>query len=151
MTEAQGVAAILHDREGRYLLQHRDDIDSIELPNYWGLFGGSIEPKENIDEAILRELSEELEFTPQTVSYFTAIVTDLNPIAGRTACKHFFDVPITTADVEAMILGEGQAFDFFTFAEVSTVDVVPGDVYALYLHSRRDPLAHDLVAKRDRQ
>ena len=38
------VALAMLEREGRWLLQLRDDIDSIIYPGHWGLFGGHLDP-----------------------------------------------------------------------------------------------------------
>ena len=55
--------AMLH-RDGRWLLQLRDDIDSIIYPGHWGLFGGHVEPGESPADAVQRELEEEISWVP---------------------------------------------------------------------------------------
>ena len=55
--------AMLH-RDGRWLLQLRDDIDSIIYPGHWGLFGGHVEPGESSADAVQRELKEEISWAP---------------------------------------------------------------------------------------
>ena len=55
--------AMLH-RDGRWLLQLRDDIDSIIYPGHWGLFGGHVEPGESPADAVQRELEEEISWAP---------------------------------------------------------------------------------------
>ena len=57
--------AMLH-REGRWLLQLRDDVDTIIYPGHWGLFGGHLEAGETPMEAVMRELNEEICWTPQS-------------------------------------------------------------------------------------
>jgi ADP-ribose pyrophosphatase YjhB (NUDIX family) len=52
-----GVAAIVHDGDGRILLQRRSD------NGRWGLPGGSVEIGESVREAILREVHEETGLT----------------------------------------------------------------------------------------
>ena len=39
------VALAMLQREGQWLLQLRDDIDSIIYPGHWGLFGGHLDPR----------------------------------------------------------------------------------------------------------
>ncbi|AII49262.1 NUDIX hydrolase [Synechococcus sp. KORDI-52] len=58
------VALAMLQREGRWLLQLRDDIDSIIYPGHWGLFGGHLEPGETASEAVHRELQEEIDWSP---------------------------------------------------------------------------------------
>ena len=58
------VALAMLEREGRWLLQLRDDIDTIIYPGHWGLFGGHLEPGETATEAVQRELKEEINWSP---------------------------------------------------------------------------------------
>ena len=51
--------AILY-RDGKFLLQLRDDIPGIAYPGCWALFGGHIEPGEIPEIALKRELQEEI-------------------------------------------------------------------------------------------
>ena len=54
-------AALLVMPDGRYLMQLRDDKPGIPLPNTWALFGGTIDDGEGPQQAVHRELMEELE------------------------------------------------------------------------------------------
>lgn len=45
---------------GKYLLQKRDNKKNIFFPNFWGVFGGSVDPKESKKKAVIRELKEEI-------------------------------------------------------------------------------------------
>lgn len=53
---------IIEDLQGRVFLQLRDNKPSIPFPNAWGTFGGQIEIGETPEQAIKREISEELSF-----------------------------------------------------------------------------------------
>jgi 8-oxo-dGTP diphosphatase len=57
----QGVNAIPVNAEGKILLQQRDDRSDLSYPGYWTTFGGKVEDGESPDEAIRRELLEEIE------------------------------------------------------------------------------------------
>jgi 8-oxo-dGTP pyrophosphatase MutT (NUDIX family) len=65
----KGAIAILKNKNGDFLLQHRDNIPTIDNPNKIGLFGGAVEEGETFLEAIKRELFEELEIQPGSVEY----------------------------------------------------------------------------------
>lgn len=56
----RGVNAIPVNAEGKILLQLRDD-RPVYYPNCWTCLGGGVELGETFDEAIQRELSEEIE------------------------------------------------------------------------------------------
>ena len=58
------VALAMLERDNRWLLQLRDDIDTILCPGQWGLFGGHLEPGETPEQAIQRELEEEIAWRP---------------------------------------------------------------------------------------
>jgi 8-oxo-dGTP diphosphatase len=54
------IAVAVLEREGRWLLQLRDDIEAIVHPGTWGLFGGHLDPGETPEQALRRELEEEI-------------------------------------------------------------------------------------------
>src|ERR1700680_1126984 len=54
--------AILIDREGRFLLQQRDNVPSILYPGKIGLFGGHREGDETFLECVGREVLEETSY-----------------------------------------------------------------------------------------
>jgi mutator protein MutT len=58
------VAVALIQREGRLFLQRRDR-RTPRLPGCWELPGGKLEGAESAEQALLRELEEELRWTPE--------------------------------------------------------------------------------------
>ena len=58
---------MLHRNE-QWLLQLRDDVETIIHPGHWGLFGGHLEPGETAEEAVQRELEEEISWCPSAPS-----------------------------------------------------------------------------------
>jgi 8-oxo-dGTP diphosphatase len=55
------VAGVILYREGKVLLQHRDDKPTIRWPGTWAIFGGHVEEDETFEDAARREVWEELE------------------------------------------------------------------------------------------
>jgi 8-oxo-dGTP diphosphatase len=56
----QVAQVILFDRYGRLLIYLRDNKPGIPYPNHWDFFGGHLESGETPDQALVRELEEEL-------------------------------------------------------------------------------------------
>jgi 8-oxo-dGTP diphosphatase len=101
--------ALIVARDGRMLLQMRDDDPKITNPNAWGLFGGHLEPGERAQDALLRELNEELAWRPRHFELFTtrAVTRDGWDVVSHAFGAHL-DVPL-----EKLRLGEGQDLALF--------------------------------------
>ena len=55
------IAAIIFENEkGEFLLYLRDNKPDIPFPDHWDLIGGHVEEGETPDEALVREVKEEL-------------------------------------------------------------------------------------------
>ncbi|MFM1798021.1 MAG: hypothetical protein RLZZ117_299 [Cyanobacteriota bacterium] len=94
------VALALVEQEGRWLLQLRDDLDWIVAPGCWGLFGGHLDPGETPEEALRRELLEEISWSADLLHY---------QFAHRQPERilHFFSTTLLTP-LSSLCLREGQ-------------------------------------------
>ncbi|MFY7802594.1 MAG: NUDIX hydrolase [Limnoraphis robusta] len=97
--------AILY-REGKFLMQLRDDIPGIVYPGVWGLFGGHVEPGETPEMAVKRELIEEIGYEISEVSAF-GWYSETNVI------RHVFYAPLTV-DLDQLVLNEGWDMGLIT-------------------------------------
>jgi 8-oxo-dGTP diphosphatase len=121
--------AMLH-RDGRWLMQLRDDIPTIVAPGCWGLFGGHLDPGETPEQALRRELLEEISWQPATVAPVM-----VHAIHRRKA--HVFRAELTVP-LEQLRLLEGQ-----DMALVSPEELLAGSIWTSRLGGHR-PLADGL-------
>ena len=130
-------AAALLIHAGRYLMQLRDDKPTILLPNHWALFGGSIDPGEDAETAIRRELLEELELHPRELTAFTEMTVELPLDPPRIDRLSFFVVPLAPSDLAAMVQHEGADKRVFTPEMLAREErVAPWDLAAVLMHAR---------------
>ena len=104
------VAVAILYQEDRYLLQLRDNIPNIVYPDHWGFFGGHLEAGESPEEALMRELSEEIGYQPPAVYPFRTYETD-------RSIRHVFHAPLLGA-IDRLVLGEGADFKLVSVAEI---------------------------------
>ena len=76
------VVAALIRQSGRVLLGLRAP-ERAFYPGVWDLFGGHLEPGERSEEALLRELQEELGITPSSWSFLKTLTAPLSTPPGQ--------------------------------------------------------------------
>ena len=122
--------AMLH-RNGRWLMQLRDEIPTIVAPGCWGLFGGHLDPGETPEQALRRELLEEISWQPPGLE-----LVMVHHIHRRTA--HVF-LSELSVPLEQLQLLEGQ-----DLALVSPEELLAGSIWSDRLVCHR-PLADGLL------
>lgn len=131
-------AIIVHEDSGRYLLQLRDNIPTIPYPDHWGLFGGSVESGESDEQALLREIDEEISLVPRSLEYFSRLEVDLVPIGLRPTYRCFYEVPLNDAEFAKLVQTEGADMGLFTPDHFLTeLRLTPYDSYVLWLHANK--------------
>ncbi len=63
-------AIILENDKGEILLYLRDNKPGIPFPNHWDLIGGHMEEGETPEEALIREVKEELDIDLKEFSFY---------------------------------------------------------------------------------
>jgi 8-oxo-dGTP pyrophosphatase MutT (NUDIX family) len=130
-------AIIVVDHE-RYLLQQRSMKSGIYFPGYWGLFGGAAEVGETFEDALKREIAEELAYAVDSVSYFTDMTFDFSYMGCGRITRRFYVIEMTRQDFLACRLGEGSNLDTFSPGEMfRKIDIVPYDAFAIWMHATR--------------
>jgi 8-oxo-dGTP pyrophosphatase MutT (NUDIX family) len=138
LVPSPAVAALMVTPDGRYLLQHRDDLPGIFFPGFWGCFGGGIEPGETPAAALRRELAEELAHAPRSVEHFATLGLDFSFAGHGVLPRHFFVVPIEPDELGSMRLAEGQGLALFAGAGIlGTAGIVPYDATVVWQHASR--------------
>jgi 8-oxo-dGTP diphosphatase len=106
---------LIENKEGKVLLQLRDDKPDIPYPNCWGTFGGQIEENETPEEAIVREIMEELEYKLSSQEYFGNFPFDGYDIYMYKIIDH----NLTLDDITVK---EGQKGGFFSLEDIQDAD-----------------------------
>jgi 8-oxo-dGTP pyrophosphatase MutT (NUDIX family) len=131
------VALAVLEREERWLIQLRDDRQSIVAPGQWGLFGGHLELGETPEQGLRRELQEEIGFEAGAVQpWFRSAA------GGRV--RHVYRVELAVPP-EQLTLREGQDMVLATLEELAS-----GRVWSPSLGQHRS-LAPSLQEALDRQ
>ena len=135
--EIVAVALAVLERRECWLIQLRDDRDSIVAPGRWGLFGGHLEPGETPEQALRRELLEEIGWCAGPLQpWFRSAA------AGRV--RHVFRLELAV-EPERLQLREGQDMILASLEELGR-----GQVWSPRLAQSR-PLASSLQEALDRR
>jgi 8-oxo-dGTP pyrophosphatase MutT (NUDIX family) len=121
--ERQVVSAILWTDHGRVLLQQRDDKPGLRYAGCWTLFGGQVEAGETPEEAIRRELIEELELDDQPLALEESYVCPVRTIAGEVVTINHVYAGRLARPIAQLALLEGQAMALFTRANALELDL----------------------------
>jgi 8-oxo-dGTP pyrophosphatase MutT (NUDIX family) len=117
------------------LLNLRDSSKQF-YPDLWDLVGGTLEPGERPEECMRREILEETGEEVGAVEWLADFDVPLDD--GGFALLHLYlgEIDKPASD---LVLGEGQAHQFFAANQLDSVEIVPGTRAALkaYVELRR--------------
>jgi 8-oxo-dGTP pyrophosphatase MutT (NUDIX family) len=135
-------AALLVLEDERYILQLRDDLPHIWYPGHWGLFGGGVDAGEDEIAALRRELREELGLEFSEARLFVRFDYDLTPIGLGRYVRAYYEVPVSLAAFDRLVLREGADMQALPGDEaLALTRISPYDAFALLLHHHRRRLA----------
>ena len=106
------VSVIPVNARGEVLLQQRDHAPGILYPGCWTIFGGAVEPGETWDEAIHREIKEELDIEMVVALWYT-YTCPVRSIPGELDVIVHVYTGVLDRPVESLTLYEGQAMGWF--------------------------------------
>lgn len=131
-----GTAALLTDDEGRYLLHLRSANKPIWRPGQWALLGGNTEQGESCDQAIARELTEEIGLTIPGLSAFLTLDTVKADGTLRDRVRVYHGtLNLPAHEIE---LREGVQLRWTRVEETAEMTMDPGTTAVLQAH-RADP------------
>lgn len=108
-TKPEVAIAILYQND-QFLLQLRDDVPGILYPGHWGFFGGHLEPGEDAETAVYRELEEEIGYRAPCLELFERREFD-------HAIRNVFQGPLMVP-VHQLELNEGWDLGLCTVADI---------------------------------
>lgn len=115
----QKIAAIIFEnRNGELLLYLRDNKPGIPFPGHWDLIGGHVEENETPEEALIREVKEELNIDLQNYIFFREYLClegDAYP-----NIKYIYSGPIDIP-IEKITLLEGDYAKYFKREEIASL------------------------------
>lgn len=114
------VSVLILDYQGKILLQKRS-ASARRFPNAWGLFGGGVEPDEPPENALRREILEELELELGPLVQISAHPYVL-PEIDETGMVYVFREDYRGA---RLALNEGQEMRWISPADALTLDLHP--------------------------
>jgi 8-oxo-dGTP diphosphatase len=111
-------AIILVNDKNEFLLALRDNKPGIPYPNHWDLIGGHVEEGETPEEALVREVKEELDIEIKEYSFFRRYDC-LNGDAYENT-KYIYSGKINIP-IEEVTLLEGERPQYFSREEIPNV------------------------------
>ena len=110
LTRPISVAMAIIYQDGKYLMQLRDNIPNILYPGVWAFFGGHLEPGEEPEEGLKRELIEEINYPVEQLTKFRCDV-------GGGYIRHLYSCPLVVS-LEKLELKEGWDLNLLTSSEI---------------------------------
>ena len=114
------VMVLLSDPGGNVLLNLRDDKPGVLHPGHWAIIGGGVEAGEELDEALRREVAEEIGYELDVAHEFCRIV-------DWEGNRHLVIVYVATIDatIDELHLGEGKEIRFFPPDAIARLKLSP--------------------------
>ena len=117
-------------RQGRILLGLRSP-DSEAYPNVWDVFGGHVEDGETVEQALVRELQEELDIVPTAFERLTTF-REPDPRSNGVVRYHIFKVAAWSGPGPRLRGAEHTEIRWCTCAEALALNLAAPEYRALF-------------------
>ncbi len=124
-------SVILVDRRGWLLLQERDEHAPV-APDQWGLVGGHVDPGEDWEQAMRREMLEETGLRVEGLElWFDELIQHSPKVSTHLADRWKIWVGGTDLTDGDIVLGEGRQILFVDPRRIPDLELAPGAGYLL--------------------
>jgi 8-oxo-dGTP pyrophosphatase MutT (NUDIX family) len=127
MRQTLFASCVFFTRDKRILLQDREGIS--KFGEEWSFFGGKVEPGEPIEEAVVREIKEELNHELEHHTYIGHL-THRDPDGGKAEVHYFIKEIEHLNDFTVL---EGGGMRLFTLDEAKALNMMPGSDVTLQM------------------
>jgi len=138
------IAAIIFENDkGDFLFYLRDNKPGIPFPHHWDLFGGHVEEGETPEEALIREVKEEINFDLKDFRFFRKY--ECNEGDAYPNVKYIFSGRMNLPVNEITLL-EGEELRYFKREEIPGIKFanILQMIVLDYLQSSRGPEKADV-------
>ncbi|HEY5469021.1 MAG TPA: NUDIX domain-containing protein [Bacteroidales bacterium] len=111
-------AIILENDKGELFLALRDNKPGIPFPNHWDLIGGHVEEGETPEEALVREVKEELDLDLKEYTFYKKYECLEGDAYPNT--KYIYSGKINIP-IDEITLLEGERSEYFSREEIPNV------------------------------
>ncbi len=128
----RSVAGIIY-LKNKYLFQIRDKKPNIWFPGFNGFFGGLIDKNESANQAIKREIFEELN-EPVLKSKLLIKINFKTKELKEERERYYYLLDLKKDFEKKLIINEGAGFKFLSANQVNLKKMIPWDLTAIYYH-----------------
>lgn len=113
------VCGVIKDKSNKYLIVQKSDGPSM---NFWEFAGGKVNSSESLQEALEREIGEELGLN---ITAGLEIFRCMHSSNGKVYQLHFLNAELNS---ETIKLNEHQAYAWVNHHDLTNYNFVPGDI-----------------------
>ena len=115
------ISKVILYKDDEVLLQLRDNRPDIDYPNTWSIIGGYIDEGETAEQAMIREIEEEIGLKIDHVELFTSKIT-VEDEGGDEFEENIFSA-VLPCDISELQANEGREIRMFKVSELDNINI----------------------------